>query len=128
MPNTIETRKLVHPLMWWTDLGLRAVESTIATTQNWMSAVGNFVSAGAGAELAPHAADAVSSQDAVHEHTQAAWGERPAARKSDSPARAPRRSGGRNVTLAQHAMASSEPTPRRKAAAKARRTQRASRK
>jgi hypothetical protein len=112
MANQPDSPKLFNPFALWADLGMRATDAAVSSTQNmtegtdrvtragawdlmtenwvrWMSTVGNLMSASAGVSLARAA-----------ETTAAA---------------------------AEHALASDEPKPRRKAAAKPKRVPKRSR-
>jgi hypothetical protein len=95
----------------------------------WMSTVSSLMSAGTG--MGREGAGAASPLQALRDSLMpAAWTAQPAAdgRTARATTQAPARSQGRSgVGLAQHALASDAPRPRRKAA-KTRRTARASRK
>jgi hypothetical protein len=99
---------------------------------NWTSAVSKFMSAGAGVGLARKLAGQQNPLQAVRDSLQQplAWAEKPATEREagSTGARAERRKARGSTEDAQHALAASESKPRRKAAAKSRRTQRSSRK
>jgi hypothetical protein len=103
-------------------------------TQNWLrwaSAFGSLLSASAGVGLARKVAGQENPLNAVRDSLRpASWGEKPATGTEtgalDYPAE--RRAGHAPADDSQHARASDGPRPRRKAAARTRRTQRSARK
>ena len=103
-------------------------------TRNWLrwtSAFGSLLSAGAGVGLARKVAGQENPLVAARDSLRpVAWGEKPASRKDrNAPHEPARRTANRARTDdALHALAANESKPRRKSAAKPRRSQRSARK
>lgn len=96
----------------------------------WTSTVSNLLAASSGASLGSKVAGQRNPLEAVRDSLRpTGWGEKPASDKDRGTLTYPaQRGNGRSGTrTAQHAMASDEPKPRRKAAAKSRRTSRTTR-
>ena len=113
--------------------GLQRLMWDLATRNwlRWTSAFGSLLSAGAGVGLARTVAGQENPLRAARVSLRpAAWGGQPAAHsRAKAPEVPARRSTHRARTDdAQHALAAHEPKPRRKAAAKPRRSQRSARK
>ncbi|WP_141512245.1 hypothetical protein [Ramlibacter sp. WS9] len=98
----------------------------------WMSSIGGILSAGAGVELASKLTGKDNALQAVRDSLRpASWGEKPATGGRNAGALVypkQRRSERVSEGSAQHAFASDEAKPRRKAAAKTKRAKRVSRK
>lgn len=111
----------LHRLMW---------ESMTQNWMRWASTVGHLLSAGAGVEVARNFAGQENPLEAVRDNLRAAsWSEKPATQKELGALEYPaQRRGKRSARMSVHAFAADEPKPRRRAAAKPRRTQRSSRK
>lgn len=52
MANDLNSPNSINPFLWWTDLGMRAAEMTVASSQNMSDAVDRLARAGASAEPA----------------------------------------------------------------------------
>ena len=91
----------------------------------WMTAVAGMLSAGSGVELASKLTGKDNPLQAVRDSLRpASWGEKPARGRNKGALEYPQlwRMNGSGIGEAQRAMASDEPKPRRKAAAKTKRT------
>ena len=189
MANERSTPNLFNPLVAWADLGMRAAEMTVASSQNindafdrltragasveppqdsfamsmridpapgalpatldqvgnlqrtvfelmtqgwvrWMSALGTLASLPAGIGLARTVAKRDNPLEAVRSSLRpAGWGEKPATEEQVGSLTYPSRRKQRDATSdMQHALASGETNPRRKAAAKRKGARRAARK
>jgi hypothetical protein len=96
----------------------------------WTSTVSNLLAASSGASLGSKVTGQRNPLETVRDSLRPiGWGEKPATDKDRGTLTYPaQRGNGRSGTrAAQHAMASDEPKPRRKPAAKSRRTSRATR-
>lgn len=155
MTHQTDTPNFFNPLLLWADWGMRAAEATIASTQNLTEGADRVTRAVAGTE-ASEIADAQASEaeasaaaafDGIANMQRQAWdtatqnwtqwmsavggmlsagaGRQHAVALANPKQRRSERDA---EGSAQHAFASDEPKPRRKAAAKTRRTKRASRK
>jgi hypothetical protein len=62
MAYELNASNLLNPMMAWSDLGLRALDMTVASTQNITESVDRLTRAGAGAEPADGAASSFAVQ------------------------------------------------------------------
>lgn len=148
MTNETETPNLFNPFVLWADLGMRAAEMAVASTQNITEGADRVTRAVAGTE-AGEIVDATSSSDWPASAWPAAGWEGIASMQrlawdlmaqnwmrwmstagnlvSASAGEGLGRKGRDTMRAVEHALASDEPKPRRKAvAAKSRRTRRTS--
>lgn len=146
MANQTDSTNLFNPFMLWADLGMRAAEMAVASTQNITEGADRVARAAAGTE-------AEEVADTSPDPRASAWLTTPLGGFADmqrlawdlmaqnwtrwlstagnlmsaSAGEGLSRKGVRSMVAGEHAMASDEPKPRRKAAAKPRRARSASR-
>jgi hypothetical protein len=126
MENDRSTSNLFNPWLAWADLGMRVMELSL----QWMSAVSSMVSDTPGAGLVRAKLAKQNPLDTVRFSLRpAGWGEKPATQRQVGSLTYPSQRRPANATAdMQHALASGEAKPRRKAAAKRKGARRGARK